>query len=143
MRVHLACRRSRIHSWAQQNPFVEIGREIISMLIFYGHSLPSADSSRAVVSYRQKDGHLALVNCLGSLFRNSVVRLTERLDLTIVVDWDVKPQNKHTKTYKITCAPWEGSDQPAQPRSLMRLFTWRSLGCQGSKASSRAQGRLL
>ena len=25
----------------------------------------------------------------------SVVRLTDRLDMTIAVDWDVKPQTKH------------------------------------------------
>ena len=25
-----------------------------------------------------------------------MVRLTDRLDMTIVVDWDVKPQNKQT-----------------------------------------------
>ena len=25
-----------------------------------------------------------------------MVRLTDRLDMTVVVDWDVKPQNKHT-----------------------------------------------
>ena len=35
-----------------------------------------------------------LVNRLGlSLPRKSVVRLTDRLDITIAVDWDVKPQN--------------------------------------------------
>ena len=28
--------------------------------------------------------------------RNSVIRLTDRLDMTIVVDWDVKPQMKQT-----------------------------------------------
>ena len=36
-------------------------------------------------------------NRLGSLPRNSVVRLTDRLDMTIVVDWDVKPQIKQMK----------------------------------------------
>ena len=58
---------------------------------FYCHSLPTADPSRAVGSYWQKDVHLVLVNRLGSLPRNSVVRLTDRLDMTVVVDWDVKP----------------------------------------------------
>ena len=53
---------------------------------FYGHSLPTADSSTAVVSYWRKDVHLVLDSCLGSLHRNSVVRLTDRLDMTIVVD---------------------------------------------------------
>ena len=45
---------------------------------FYGHSLPTADSSRAVVSYWRKYGHLVQVNRLGSLSRNSVDRLTDR-----------------------------------------------------------------
>ena len=38
--------------------------------------------------------HSVLVNRLGNLSRNSVVRLTDRLGMTIVVDWDVKPQIK-------------------------------------------------
>ena len=42
------------------------------------------------------DVHLVLANRLGSLPRNSVhvFRLIDRLDMTIVVDWDVKPQIK-------------------------------------------------
>ena len=37
--------------------------------------------------------HKVLVNGLDlSLPRESVVRLTDSLDITIVVDWDVKPQ---------------------------------------------------
>ena len=36
------------------------------------------------------------VNCLGILPRNSVVRFTDCLDMTIVVDWDVKPQINQT-----------------------------------------------
>ena len=66
---------------------------------FYDHSLPTADSSRAVVSYWRKDMYLILVNSLGSLPRNSVVRLSDRHDMTIVVDWHVKPQIKQTKAY--------------------------------------------
>ena len=40
----------------------------------------------------------ALVNCLVglSLPWKSVVRLSDRLDMTIVVDWDIKPQTKQT-----------------------------------------------
>ena len=38
--------------------------------------------------------HLVLVKCLGSLHRNSVVWLTVRPDMAIVVDWDVKPHIK-------------------------------------------------
>ena len=44
--------------------------------------------------------HLVLVNPgepLRKLAQNSVVRLTDRLNMTIVVDWDVKPQIKQTK----------------------------------------------
>ena len=41
--------------------------------------------------------HLVLVNRLGSLPWNSVIRLTDRRDMTIVVDWDVKPQIKQNK----------------------------------------------
>ena len=58
---------------------------------------PSADSSRAVVNYWRKDVHLILVHRLGILPRNSVVRLTDRLDMTIIVDWDVKPQIKQNR----------------------------------------------
>ena len=39
---------------------------------------PSADSRRAVVSYWRKNVHLELVNCLGGLPRNSVVRVNDR-----------------------------------------------------------------
>ena len=69
---------------------------------FYGHSLPTAVSSRAVVSYWPKDVHQVLVNYLDlSLPRKSVVRLTDRLDMTIVVDWDVKPQNKQNAILRL------------------------------------------
>ena len=65
-----------------QHFFVQIGHEIISTAI-----LPSGDSSRAVVSYWQKDVHYVLVNCLGlSLARKSVDRLIDHLNMTIVVD---------------------------------------------------------
>ena len=48
---------------------------------------PSADSRRAVVSFWQKYVHEALVNRLVglSLLRKSVVRLTDRLDMTSAV----------------------------------------------------------
>ena len=36
-----------------------------------------------------------LVNRLGSLHRNSVDRLTDWLNITMVVDWAVKPQHKN------------------------------------------------
>ena len=46
------------------------------------------DSRRAVVSYKKKYVHGVLV----SLPRKSVVTLSDRLDITIPVDWDVKPK---------------------------------------------------
>ena len=47
-------------------------------MVVFRAILPTADSSRAVVSYWQKNGHLMLVNPLGSLPRNSV----DRKDIT-------------------------------------------------------------
>ena len=48
---------------------------------------PSADSRRTVVSYWQKYVHEVLVNSLGglSLPRKSVLRLTDRPDMTLDV----------------------------------------------------------
>ena len=48
---------------------------------------PSADSKRVVVSYWRKNVHEVLVSRLGglSLPRKSVVRLTDRPDMTIVL----------------------------------------------------------
>ena len=44
--------------------------------------------------------HKVLVNGLDlSLPRESVVRLTDSLDITIVVDWDVKPQINQLITF--------------------------------------------
>ena len=69
--------------------------EILSWNDFYGNSLPTADSSRAVASYWWKYGHLVLlVNRLGSLSRNSVDWLAWH-DFNSV-DWAVKPSNKQT-----------------------------------------------
>ena len=57
---------------------------------------PSADSRRAVVSYWQKCVLLILVNCLGglSLPKNSVVRLIDHPNMTILFTVDVKQQLK-------------------------------------------------
>ena len=60
----------------------------------FGHSPASADSRRAVVIYyKRMYVHRVLVNRL-SLSRNKsevTCRLTDRLDITIAVDWDFKP----------------------------------------------------
>ena len=59
------------------------------MKLFYGHSHPVMDSSRAFISYRRKDIHLVLVNLFGlSLPRKSVVRLTDHFNV-----WNIKQQN--------------------------------------------------
>ena len=78
-------------------------RTVTGMIIGSGNilSFPSTDSSRAVVNYWRKNVHLILVNCLGILPRNSVVRLTDHLVMTIVDDWDVKPQIKPKKLFYV------------------------------------------
>ena len=59
--------------------------EIWSLNNFYDHSLSSTSSSWTVVSYWRKYGHLVLDNRLGSLPKNSVDKLTARLDMTLLV----------------------------------------------------------
>ena len=56
---------------------------------------PSAFSRRAVVSYWRKYVHEVLVNRLGGLSmpRKSVVRLTDRPDMTIDVGFDTRSGN--------------------------------------------------
>ena len=47
--------------------------------------------------------HNILVNCLVKLAEEkSVVRWTDRLDVTLGVDWDVKPKTKQTKRSGLT-----------------------------------------
>ena len=41
-----------------------------------------------------------------------------------------------SKRYNLACATIEDSDQPARPRRLIRVFNGRSMGSQGSNASS-------
>ena len=65
-----------------------------------------ADSYMAIVSYWRKDVHLDLFKCLRRLPRNSVVGLTDRLDMTIDVDGDVKPQTKQTKYHNNVLVPF-------------------------------------
>ena len=61
----------------------------------YSHSLPTPDTVEQL-----SDVHLVLVNCLGSLPKNSGVRLTDLLNMTIVVHWEVKPQIKQSFSYE-------------------------------------------
>ena len=56
---------------------------------FYGHSPPFADLRRVVVSYKRKYVHKVLSQaCPGK----NDVSCTDRLNITIPVDWDVKPR---------------------------------------------------
>ena len=54
---------------------------------------------------------------LGSLPKNSVVRLTDCLDMTIVVDWDVKPQIKGNKKLNLTFFEMTPSFRGETPRN--------------------------
>ena len=71
------------------------------MHIYTNTTYPSAFSRRAVVSYWQKYVHEVLVNRLGglSLPRKSVVRLTDRPDMTLDVycgrKTTIQQYNKH------------------------------------------------
>ena len=47
-----------------------------------------------------------------------------------------------SKGYKLACAPFEDSDQPAYPRSLNSVFAMRSMCRQGSKVYSDRTQRL-
>ena len=68
---------------------MEICHEVISTTIL---SIPLIQAGKLSVSGQR------MVNRLGSLPRNRVVRITDHLDMTIVVDWDVKAQLKQTST---------------------------------------------
>ena len=113
--MKMDCGRSRVRSSSPATFFLWYW----SWNNFYGHSFPSADSSRAVVNYWRNDLHLALVNRLGSLSRNNVVRLTDRLDMTIVVEWDVKPKIKQYKS--LNCCRFL-NDSESFPRTFAEFF---------------------
>ena len=60
---------------------------------------------KVVVSYYQRQARLVLVNCLEGLSmpRNGVIGVTDRLNMTLAVDWAVKPHtNKQTNFYQLT-----------------------------------------
>ena len=64
---------------------MQIGRELTYTAIL----LPSADSRKIVVSYKQKYVHEVLVNHFAKLAqKKSVVRWTDHPDMTIAFDWD-------------------------------------------------------
>ena len=67
----------------RSHTFVEIDREIISMVIL----LPSFDSGRGVVNYKRKHVHEVLL-------APPPPKKKVCPDMTIAVDWDVKQQTK-------------------------------------------------
>ena len=99
---------------------------------FYGHSLPTADWSRTVVRY----WGLVLVNRLGRLPRNSVVRLIVRLDMTIVVDWGVKQQTNKIKEAKSSALCLKFPLGPHMSRHMRKWYLWHRRPAK-AKASLR------
>ena len=84
---------SLIPAWS--HTFEEIDHEIISTAIL----LPSANSRKVVVSYKWKYVHEVTINCLVKLAEEkSVIRWTDRHNMTIAVDWNVKHQTKQSNT---------------------------------------------
>ena len=70
----------------RSNTFVEIDHELISTAIL----LPSADSRRVVVSYKQKYVHEVLDIHLVKLAQDKKCGyVTDHPDMTIAVGWDV------------------------------------------------------
>ena len=69
---------------------MEIGHEILSTAIL---SLPLIQVGQLSVTGKRMFDL--------SLPRKSVDSLTDRLNTSVIVDWDVKPQNKQTKQIKI------------------------------------------
>ena len=84
MRVPLACGRPRV----RQHSFVEIGHEIISTAFLFLPLIQEGELSIIQLTSER------MVNRLGSLSRNSLFMLTDRLNITIAVDWDVNAQIK-------------------------------------------------
>ena len=66
---------------------MESDHEISSMAVL----LPSADSRRVIVGFKRKYVHEVLVNCLVKFAQEKfMVWLSDHLDMTIAVDWDVQ-----------------------------------------------------
>ena len=72
---------------ARSHTFVEIDREIFSTVILLLRLIQEGQSLLSVARE--------------SMCTNSMVRLTEHYDMTIAVDWDIKPQTKLTKNQRV------------------------------------------
>ena len=78
--------------------------------------------------------HKVLVNYIVKLaWEKSVVKLTDRPDMTIAVDWDVKHQPNQIiwassrETLSLGVVNNKGANQPAHLRSLISAFVIRLL----------------
>ena len=109
-RVRLACKLPQVGSLRPAHSFVETW----SWKHFYGHSPSSTDSRRAVIMYWRKNVHWVLVNCLGGLPRNSVVRITDRTrnDIKCVEGPGRKTEIKQTNSSQVYLPSCFPSDSP-------------------------------
>ena len=98
LKMEMDCGRS----WVRSSSPATFFRGVWSWNHFYGHYIPGADSSRAVVNLLPKRCAFGTGSRLGSLPRNSVVMLTDRLDMIIIVDWDVKQKIKLLTFFEMT-----------------------------------------
>ena len=78
----------------------------------------------------------AFCACSKALFRTHHARNTFLMALLH------KYEPGHSISCKTAYVPSEDLARPANPRNLIRVFAWNSLGSQGSKASSGRQRRL-
>ena len=63
-------------------------------VIFHIQQVTQSHAMVQTISYKQKYVHEVLLNQLVKFAQKSVVRLTDRLEMTIAVDWDIKQQTK-------------------------------------------------
>ena len=96
---------------------METDHEIISMAIL----LPSFDTRRVVVKYKRKYVHEVLVNRLVKLAQEKVFRLTDRPDMTIAVDWDVKHQTNQQQ-FPVKPSLYHKTRGPSGTRGVITCF---------------------
>ena len=115
----------------------------ISFDLVWQHTFvsPSAFSRRAVVSYWRKYVHEVLVNRLGglSLPRKSVVRLTDRPDMTLDVYRGRKTTKQQSNNISFeldrTCTLYQTYHDKAFPKSVWKLkcSDWRAQMCRQNR----------
>ena len=106
--IPLVCHSMTLSRAAQSVGHLTRKSEVLGSIHGWQHTFvsPSADSRGTVVSYWRKYVHEVLVNHLGvlSLPRKSVVRLTDRLDMTLDVCRERKTTiQQQQQIYDATC----------------------------------------